>query len=275
MDMLKRFVAEFAGTLVVIFTGIGVAIAVNTMLSATGMGIPMAFSVGVTALAFGLAITAMYYCFSHISGGHFNPAVSFGLMIAGKLDPVKFVLYIAAQISGAICGAGLIAVIMGTRETLFSSGYDTMSTFGLSLWQAVLVDAVMTFAFVLVYLNVSGKEGFEKPAGIIYGLAFTAVYMIEIPFIGGSSNPAKSIGAAIWQTNGDPLSQVWVFVAAPLLGAAVAAFVYLVMEYEPKAKAETACEKIAEAASGDGEAAVGAQVASGVGEPVEEAADDL
>ena len=246
MNTVKKFAAEFVGTAIMIFTGIAVAISVNTMLSANSVGVPMGFSVTVTALAFGLGITAMYYCFGHISGANLNPAVSFGLMLSGKLSPVDFAVYAVAQIGGGIAGAGLVAAIMGTRETLFSSGYENMSTFGLEMWQAVIVDVVMTFALVTVYLNVSGKDDMKNPAGIIFGLTFAVVYMVEIPFTGGSSNPAKSIGAAIWQTNGDPLAQLWVFVAAPLLGAAVAAVFHMLMEYAPKA---AELQKTAEAAS--------------------------
>lgn len=261
MNTVKKFAAEFVGTAIMIFTGIAVAISVNTMLSANSVGVPMGFSVTVTALAFGLGITAMYYCFGRISGANLNPAVSFGLMLSGKLSPVDFAVYAVAQIGGGIAGAGLVAAIMGTRETLFSSGYENMSTFGLEMWQAVIVDVVMTFALVTVYLNVSGKDDMKNPAGIIYGLTFAVVYMVEIPFTGGSSNPAKSIGAAIWQTNGDPLSQLWVFVAAPLLGAAIAAVFHMLMEYAPKtietpeaseteekAAAETSSEAAKEAA---------------------------
>ena len=246
MNTVKKFVAEFVGTAIMIFTGIAVAISVNTMLSANSVGVPMGFSVTVTALAFGLGITAMYYCFGLISGANLNPAVSFGLMLSGKLSPVDFAVYAVAQIGGGIAGAGLVAAVMGTRETLFSSGYENMSTFGLEMWQAVIVDVVMTFALVTVYLNVSGKDDMKNPAGIIFGLTFAVVYLVEIPFTGGSSNPAKSIGAAIWQTNGDPLAQLWVFVAAPLLGAAVAAVFHMLMEYTPKA---AELQKTAEAAS--------------------------
>ena len=175
MNTVKKFAAEFVGTAIMIFTGIAVAISVNTMLSANSVGVPMGFSVTVTALAFGLGITAMYYCFGHISGANLNPAVSFGLMLSGKLSPVDFAVYAVAQIGGGIAGAGLVAAIMGTRETLFSSGYENMSTFGLEMWQAVIVDVVMTFALVTVYLNVSGKDDMKNPAGIIYGLTFAAV----------------------------------------------------------------------------------------------------
>ena len=145
MNTVKKFAAEFVGTAIMIFT-------------------------------------AMYYCFGHISGANLNPAVSFGLMLSGKLSPVDFAVYAVAQIGGGIAGAGLVAAIMGTRETLFSSGYENMSTFGLEMWQAVIVDVVMTFALVTVYLNVSGKDDMKNPAGIIYGLTFAAVYMVEIPF---------------------------------------------------------------------------------------------
>ena len=238
VNTVKKFVAEFIGTMVMMFMGTATAISVNTMLSANGVGVPMGFSVAATALAFGIGVTAMYYCFWHISGAHLNPAVSFGLMLSGKLDPLSFAVYAIAQLGGGIAGAGLVAAVIGTRETLFSSGYDTMSTFGLTMWQAVIVDAVLSFALVMVYLNVSGKDDMTKPAGIIYGLTFAAVYLVEIPFTGGSSNPAKSVGAAIWQTNGDPLSQLWVFVAAPLLGAAIAAVVNMLLSYEPKQKEE-------------------------------------
>lgn len=229
----KKFLSEFIGTMLMVFVGCGTGIAVNTMLSALGMGIPMAFSVAATALAFGLAVAAMYYCVGHISGAHLNPAVSFGMVLYGRMDPVDFVIYVVGQILGAIGGAGLVAAVLATRDTLFASGYGDLSTFGLTILEAVIVDVVLSFMLVLTYLSVSKKEELMKAAGIIYGLTFAAVYMVEIPFTGGSSNPARSIGSAVWQTNGDPLSQLWLFVAAPLLGAALAAIVMTFFDYEP------------------------------------------
>lgn len=246
----KKYLTEFLGTAILVFAGSAAAISINTMLSAMGMQIPMGISTISVALCFGLCYMAMYYCFARVSGAHLNPAVSFGMLISGYMNIKETVLYMVSQFVGGIAGAALCGLALGFRDTLFSSGFAGMSTFGTSLKSAIVIDVVMTFVFVYLFISVSKDEKMKKPAGLIIGLAFALVYMVEIPFTNGSSNPARSLGTALLQTQGNALSQVWIFIAAPLLGAALAGLFYIFLnetKYDEKAKAAVEVAEAAEA----------------------------
>ena len=224
---MKKYISEFIGTAMMMVAGCLASVAVNIMVTAIGFSIPMALTTTTCALAFGLGTMAAYYCFSDISGAHLNPAVSLANLIAGSLSAKKFFGYVAAQLLGALLGVGITALVLGDRTTLFASGYDSYSTFGSSVVAAAAIEVVMTFVFVYVFLAVSRKEELKTVSGLIIGLAFAMTYMVEIPVTGGGANPAKSFATALLQSNSESLTQLWIFIIAPLLGAAVAALVYI------------------------------------------------
>lgn len=233
---MKKFTAEFIGTMIMVFAGCISSVAVNTMLSAIGFTIPIGLSAGFSALAFGLAVTLVYYAIGHISGAHINPAVTLGMTISKDMPVKECIGYMISQVLGALAGTALTALALNYRTVMFTSGYGDQSTFGTPLYSAIMIDVIMTFAFVLVYLTLDGREEMRKLQGIILGLAFTVVYMVEIPFTNGSSNPAKSIATALLQTDHTALKQVWVFIVAPLLGAALASLFYIFINGEKEEK---------------------------------------
>lgn len=225
---MRKLLAEFFGTYWLVFGGCGSAL--------FAAGIPdlgIGF-VGVS-LAFGLTVLTMAYAVGHISGGHFNPAVSFGLWAGGRFSAKELVPYIIAQCAGAIAAAGtLLAIASGkagfaidvTKAGAFASnGFGAFSPDGYSMQSAFIAEFILTMFFLLVILGATDKFANGKFAGIAIGLALTLIHLISIPITNTSVNPARSLSQAIF-VGGEPLSQVWLFWLAPILGAIAAGFIY-------------------------------------------------
>ncbi|QBN18465.1 aquaporin Z [Flavobacterium nackdongense] len=225
---MRKLLAEFFGTYWLVFGGCGSAL--------FAAGIPdlgIGF-VGVS-LAFGLTVLTMAYAVGHISGGHFNPAVSFGLWAGGRFSAKELVPYIIAQCAGAIAAAGtLFAIATGkagfaidaSKAGAFASnGFGAFSPDGYSMQAAFIAEFILTMFFLLVILGATDKFANGKFAGIAIGLALTLIHLISIPITNTSVNPARSLSQAVF-VGGEPLSQVWLFWLAPILGAIVAGLIY-------------------------------------------------
>ena len=239
---MRKYFAEFIGTAVLVFFGCGSAVAAGALFSAMGMGLPVAFTTLLVAFAFGLALMAAYYMIGGIFGCHINPAVSLAMLITKRMSVKDFFGYIIGQFVGGIAGAALLSVIIGGRTSLGANGYGTASTFGITMWMAILTEVILAFVFVSAFLSVTEKEENKPIAGLIVGLTMTMTYIFGVPFTGASVNPARSFGPALLQGS-DALTQVWVFIAAPLAGAIVAAIVYLLLRMEPKKSAAAVADK--------------------------------
>lgn len=209
---MKKYVAEFIGTLVLVLFACGVA-------AVTGCIFPEAGYVA-TALAFGLVIVAMAYSIGNISGCHINPAVSLAVWMTGKMDTKDFIGYVVAQFLGAIVGAALLMALIGKDMGLGCNGLYNDSV-GLS----ILAEVILTFVFVLAVLGATSKIENGKVAGLVIGLSLTMVHLFGIYFTGTSVNPARSFGPALFM-GGQSLGCVWVFIVAPLIGGALAALVW-------------------------------------------------
>lgn len=228
---MKKCVAEFIGTMVLVIFGCGSAVAANTLLSnqavlGGGVGLPLAFSTLLIAFAFGLSIVAMAYSIGNISGCHINPAVSFGMLVAGKMSGKEFIMYVISQLLGGIAGAAILfGIFGGTQNGLGQNGFGEASALGIGMGGAFIVEVILTFVFVLAIIGVTSKIENSSVSGLVIGLTLTLVHILGIPFTGTSVNPARSFGPALFM-GGEALSQVWVFILAPLVGAAIAALVY-------------------------------------------------
>ena len=225
---MKKYVAEFIGTAVLVFFGCGSAVAANTMFSAMGM-LPVAFTTLLIAIAFGMALTVVVYAFGDISGAHVNPAVSLGMLITKRMTVKDFAGYVAAQILGAVAGALILSFIIGSKMSLGANGYGEASTFGSSMLVALVLEIILTFVFVYVVMEVTSKVENKGIAGVVIGIALTLVHILGIPFTGTSVNPARSFGPALVQAfeGTEAIAQVWVFIVGPLAGAALAAGLYM------------------------------------------------
>ena len=228
---LKKYIAEFLGTAILVLFGCGTAVFCGGLSGGTGNGTLGVVSI---ALAFGLSIVAGAYSIGHISGCHVNPAVSLAMFINGKLDIIDLIGYIVSQVAGAFAGSGLLMLI--TRETaadgLGSNGYGELSSVGISMTGAIVVEIVLTFVFVLTVLGVTSSEKYSSVAGIVIGLTLTFVHIIGIPLTGTSVNPARSLAPAVLD-GGIALNQVWVFLVVPLAGAALAGIIFKFL-FKPK-----------------------------------------
>lgn len=225
---MKKLFAEFFGTYWLVFGGCGSAI--------FAAGIPnLGIGFAGVALAFGLTVLTMAYAVGHISGGHFNPAVSFGLWAGGRFSTKDLIPYIIAQCVGAVAAAGTLYTIASgkagfaidsTKAGAFASnGFGAFSPDGYSLQSAFIAEFVLTLFFLLVILGATDKFANSRFAGIAIGLALTLIHLISIPITNTSVNPARSLSQAIF-VGGEPLSQVWLFWVAPILGALAAGFLY-------------------------------------------------
>ena len=223
MTSVKKYIAEFIGTLVLVLFACGVA----AVTGCSGANPDTAYLM--TALAFGLVIVAMAYSIGNISGCHINPAVSFAMLVRGKLSLNDFIGYVCAQFAGAFVGTGLLALIwkLGDMKDLTKT-YGSNGIGGLdeSILAGLLVEIILTFVFILVILGVT-SEKFKHGsfAGLVIGLSLTFVHILGIGLTGTSVNPARSFGPALFM-GGEALSCVWVFIVAPLVGGVLAALVY-------------------------------------------------
>ena len=223
MESIKKYIAEFIGTAVLVVGGCGTAVAINTITSQHAP-IPTAATIIAISLAFGLSIVAMAYSIGNVSGCHINPAVSLGVLINGGMSVKDFCGYVIAQLLGATAGAAGLMLTFGSKS-LGANGFGDASALHVGLRGAFTVEVILTFIFALTILGVTSKAENSKVAGLVIGLTLVFFYFIFFPFTGTSVNPARSFGPAIFQ-GGEALSQLWVFIVAPLLGAAIAAVVH-------------------------------------------------
>ncbi len=224
--MFKRLSAEFLGTFWLVFGGCGSAV-LAAAFPEVGIGL-----LGVS-FAFGLTVLTMAYAVGGISGGHFNPAVSVGLMVAGKFPSHKLVGYVVSQVLGAIAAAGVLYLIASGKAGFqlggfAANGYGEHSPGGYSLTSALVAEVMLTFFFLFIIL---GSTHGRVPAGfapIAIGLALTLIHLISIPVTNTSVNPARSTGQALFV--GDwALAQLWLFWVAPIVGAAIAGIVWKIV----------------------------------------------
>ncbi|MCL2149940.1 MAG: aquaporin [Dehalococcoidia bacterium] len=213
---LQKYLAEFIGTAILVFVGCG---------SAVALGIAPAGGHLAVALAFGLAIVATAYVIGGISGCHINPAVSLAMLILKKLNAKDFIGFVISQIMGALLGAGLLKAVVGFGITDQTGALGSNGVAAVGIGGAVLVEVILTFIFIFTILGVTSDDKKSGVAGIVIGLTLAFVHIIGIPLTGTSVNPARSIGPAIF-AGGDALTDLWVFILAPLAGAGIAALAF-------------------------------------------------
>jgi len=237
MDLQRKAIAEVLGTLWLVLGGCGSAVLAGIFFvgdASTGIGF-----LGVS-LAFGLTVVTGAYALGHISGGHFNPAVTLGVLAARRIEPREAAVYVVAQVVGAVIGAAVIVVIANgvdgfsvSESGLAANGFADHSPGGYDWVAALVSEVVLTFFFLLIILGVTGRGA---PAGfgpLAIGLSLTLIHLISIPVTNTSVNPARSTGPAVFV--GDwALEQLWLFWLAPLVGAGLAGLVHhYVIEERP------------------------------------------
>ncbi|WP_170472689.1 aquaporin Z [Ruegeria arenilitoris] len=228
--MSSKLMAEFFGTFWLVLGGCGSAV-LAAGVADVGIG-----WLGV-AFAFGLTVLTMAYTVGHISGGHFNPAVSLGLMIGGRFPAKDLLPYWVAQVVGAIVAAIVLYVIVSGAPGFegvggfASNGYGDASPEGYSMMSALVIEVVLTAFFILIILGVTSKGAPAGFAPIAIGLALTLIHLISIPVTNTSVNPARSTGVALF-ADGPALAQLWLFWVAPLIGGALGALIWKVMSPE-------------------------------------------
>lgn len=219
-SLSQKLTAEFLGTLWLVLGGCGSAV-LAAAFPAVGIGL-----LGVS-LAFGLSVLTMAYAVGHVSGGHFNPAVTVGLCTARRFLARDVIPYIVAQLAGAIVAAGILFVIASGKAGFdvnagfAANGYDAHSPGGYTLTAAIVSELVMTFFFLTVILGATNKRAPQASAGVAIGLALTLVHLVSIPVTNTSVNPARSTSQAIF-VGGWAIKQLWLFWVAPIAGAALA-----------------------------------------------------
>lgn len=225
---MKKLFAEFFGTYWLVFGGCGSAL--------FAAGIPeLGIGFAGVALAFGLTVLTMAYAVGHISGGHFNPAVTLGLWASGRFETKQIIPYLLSQCVGAVAAAATLYFILSGKEgfaidatqtgAFASNGYGAFSPQGFSLASAFVAEFVLTLFFLLIILGSTDKFANGKFAGIAIGLSLTLIHLISIPITNTSVNPARSLSQAIF-VGGEPLGQLWLFWVAPILGAVIGGLIY-------------------------------------------------
>lgn len=222
---MKKYIAEMVGTMVLVLMGCGSAVFAGSAVGAVGAGVG---TLGV-AFAFGLSVVAMAYAIGGISGCHINPAITLGMLMSGRMSGKDAALYMIFQVIGAILGSAILFTLVST------GGHDGPTATGSNsfgdgeMLQAFIAEVVFTFIFVLVVLGTTdSKKGAGNFAGLAIGLTLVLVHIVCIPITCTSVNPARSIGPALFE-GGIALSQLWLFIVAPLVGAACSAIVWKIL----------------------------------------------
>ena len=222
---MKKYIAEMVGTMVLVLMGCGSAVFAGSAAGAVSAGVG---TLGV-AFAFGLSVVAMAYTIGGISGCHINPAITLGVFMSGRMGGKDAALYMIFQVIGAILGSAILFALVST------GGHDGPTATGSNgfgdgeMLQAFIAEMVFTFIFVLVVLGTTdSKKGAGNFAGLAIGLTLVLVHIVCIPITGTSVNPARSIGPALFE-GGAALSQLWLFIVAPFVGAVLSAIVWKVI----------------------------------------------
>lgn len=224
MNLSKRLGAEFVGTFWLVLGGCGSAVLASSF-GGTGIGL-----LGV-AFAFGLTVLTMVYALGHISGGHFNPAITLGLMVCGRTKRADFLPYVAAQVLGGIVAAALLWFIASGNpgfdiaNGLANNGFGDHSPGGYSMASCLVTEILMTFMFLMIVLGATDPRAPKGFAPLAIGLGLTLIHLISIPLTNTSVNPARSTGPAL-MAGGWALEQLWFFWLAPLVGAVLAGLCY-------------------------------------------------
>ena len=256
--MSRKLIAEFVGTFLLVFLAVGAAVfGIAGGVGDGGTG-PASGTVGV-ALAFGLVVLMLAYAFGPVSGTHVNPAVTLGVLLAKRIPGKEAGLYVVAQFAGAIAGAAMLKLFVssfGVTDQTGALGTNAYDNGAINMQGAFVLEALLTAAFVMVILLVTERVASPGFAGIAIGLALTAVHIVGIPLTGTSVNPARSFGPALFE-GGTALSQVWLFILAPLVGAVLGALVWnftrvdSLEDQEALERAESVTA-VSEATQGDG-----------------------
>lgn len=228
----NKLLAEFFGTFWLTFGGCGAAVLAAKFLAQQGQT-PLNLGIGLlgVAFAFGLTVLTMAYAVGHVSGGHFNPAVSVGLAAGRRFPASELLPYIVAQVVGAVAGAGVLYLIASGKSDFSlangfaTNGYGAHSPGGYSMTSGLVTEVVLTFFFVFIILGATDARAPQGFAPIAIGLGLTLIHLIGIPVTNVSVNPARSTGPAIF-VGGWALGQLWLFWLAPIVGAALAGVVY-------------------------------------------------
>lgn len=222
---MKKYLAEMIGTMVLVLMGCGSAVFAGSAAGAVSAGVG---TLGV-AFAFGLSVVAMAYAIGGISGCHINPAITLGVLFSGRMSGKDAAMYMVFQVIGAVIGSAILYALVSTGA---HGGPTATGSNGFAdgmMLQAFIAEAVFTFIFVLVVLGSTDSEkGAGNLAGLAIGLTLVLVHIVCIPVTGTSVNPARSIGPALFQ-GGEALSQLWLFIVAPFVGAALSAVVWKVL----------------------------------------------
>ena len=226
MDISRKAAAEALGTFWLVFGGVGSAVIAGDKIGNVGV-----------ALAFGLTVLTMVYAFGHISGGHFNPAITLGLAAAGRIPGRNVVPYVLAQLVGGFFGAGAVLLVAraapggydAAMGGLGANGYGAHSPGGYSASGVFFIEVVMMFFFLVVILGVTSTHGLKSFAGVAIGLCLALIHLVDIPVTNCSVNPARSTGPALF-VGGWAMAQLWMFWVAPILGAVLAGVAARVLE---------------------------------------------
>ena len=232
MTLKNKLIAEFFGTFWLVFGGCGSAVLAAMFLTTGDNPVQLGIGFVGVSLAFGLTVMTMAYAIGHISGCHLNPAVTVGLVVAGRHPKSEMIPYFVAQVIGGIAGAGVLYLIASGKsgfsasESGFASnGFGAHSPGGYSMVAALVAEIVLTFFFLLIILGATDKRAPAGFAPIAIGLGLTLIHLIGIPVTNLSVNPARSTGPAIF-VGGWAIAQLWLFWVAPIIGAALAGIVY-------------------------------------------------
>jgi aquaporin Z len=221
MSDTQKYIAELIGTFVLVFFGCGSAVVAGKSIGFLGI-----------SLAFGIAVLVMVYAIGAISGCHINPAITIAMLVNGKISGKDAGMYIIAQCIGAVIASVLLLAIMTGNPAyniatggLGQNGFGAASPGGFSMVSGLIAEVILTFIFLMVIFGATSKAAPAGFAGIAIGLSLTTVHLVGIPITGTSVNPARSLGPAL-VVGGTALSQLWLFIIAPIIGAVLAAFVW-------------------------------------------------